>query len=371
MPRKKGSDSFVKQIGVHAYPYGNVGDDLFILSLCNRYPHVQFHLAMDTSFAHAFVRIPNLTIYPTRTLTGRMRTILQKKYVFPAVVEKKIDATVYIGGSLFIEQPGWEKSFAQMQRRHKQDLPFFIIGANFGPYHSEHFRQTHASFFSKITDICFRDHASHALFQDLTHARHAPDVIFHMYDHHEKKHNPSKKHLLISVIYPSIRSDLADIDDRYFSAIAQVVTEAVKKNWDVTLTAFCPYEKDDQAIEHIAQRIPTAVQKKISLHMYDGNIDTLKHLFREATHVIATRFHAMILGWIYEKNVLPISYSPKMETVLADINYDGYIQRIKEISTHMSRHFFMNKQTHVPVQTLARQSENHFKVLDQFLHENA
>lgn len=322
---------------------------------------------MDASYAQAFSHVPNITIHPTRSITARIRSFVQQASVFPVATQKKIDATVYIGGSLFIEQPGWEKAFSQMKRMHKNGRPFFIIGANFGPYHSETFKQAHEAFFSEVTDICFRDHDSQNLFQDMNHVRYAPDVIFQLYDKVEQEPSERGEHLLISVIDPSIRSDLADVDEPYFAALAHIVTEAVEKNWAVTLTAFCPYENDDVAAWEVIRRIPASYKDHVDLHTYDGNLEEVFQLFQRATHVIATRFHAMILGWIYEKNVLPITYSPKMETVLADINYDGDVQSIKQMSAATSNDVFTMTQAHVPLEQLACASTHHFKQLDAFL----
>lgn len=360
----------MKQIAIHAYPFGNVGDDLFIRLLTSRYPDVHFHLAMDPSYAGAFNRVPNMTIHPNRSLTARIRSCMRKTSTFPAATEEKIEATVYIGGSLFIEQPGWEQAFSHMKRMHTQGRPFFIIGANFGPYVTDHFKHIHEDFFLSITDICFRDDDSYTLFQQIDHVRYAPDAIFQLAGAIEKAPDVQEEHLLISVIDPSIRSDLADIDDAYFAALARIVTEAVEKNWAVTLTAFCPYEQDDVAAWEVIRRIPATYKNYVDLHTYDGNLEEVFQLFQRATHVVATRFHAMILGWIYEKKVLPITYSPKMETVLADMNYTGDVQPIKQMSATTRPDVFTMTQAHVPLEQLARTSTDHFKQLDVLLAGN-
>ncbi len=357
----------MKHVAIHAYPFGNVGDDLFILTLCERYPHVQFHLALQMEYANAFHDVPNLTLHTIDSWRSRIRTWIQKDSPFPRHTWQKIDATVYIGGSLFMEQFGWEKSFIQMKLMQQTGKPFFIIGANFGPYRSTTFFETYEEFFKHVTSISFRDDFSYELFAHLENVRYAPDVIFNARKDLAVEHHPTEKNMLISVIYPSVRKQLMNNDQRYFSHIARLVEDAVKRQYTVTLSAFCPYEKDDEAAAEIIKRVPEEMRKHVYTHVYDGDIEAVYDQFQQASIVVATRFHAMILGWIFQKNVFPITYSEKMEHVLEDIAYDGDYQPIERVNKQLSTHVYNQQPTTIDLQHLAEQSERHFSALDQLL----
>lgn len=359
----------MKHVAIHAYPFGNVGDDLFIQTLCNRYAHVHFHLAMDPTYSNGLTAIPNLTIYSTRTIASRLRTRWGKKGPFPPSVWEQIEATIYIGGSLFMEQHGWEKPFNQMKQMKKDGCPFFIIGANFGPCYSERFIDTYEEWFADVTDICFRDRYSYRLFAHLPNVRYAPDVIFQTYDPFALGEQTNNRHLLISVIYPSVRKHLTHVDASYFSALANMATEAIQHHSAVTLTAFCTYEKDDQAMEEILKRMPKKERNKVQQHVYDGDLDEVSRVFQQATHIVATRFHAMILGWLFKKRVLPITYSQKMNRVLEDLSYTGNVQLIEEMDHTISSRIRTQKPVSFSIQTVADEAEEHFQEIDAFLIE--
>lgn len=357
----------MKHVAIHAYPFGNVGDDLFIRTLCERYPHVQFHLSLQMEYANAFHNVPNLTLHTSDSWRARIRTWIQKDSPFPPHIWKNITATVYIGGSLFIEQLGWEKSFIQMKLLQQTGKPFFIIGANFGPYRSTTFFETHEDFFKHVTSVSFRDAFSYELFSHVENVRYAPDVIFHVHKKLAVEPHPTEKNILISVIYPSVRKQLMHMDERYFTHIARLVESAVNRQYTVTLTAFCPYEKDDEAAAEIMKRVPEDMRKYVYVHVYDGDLEAVYDHFQQASIVVATRFHAMILGWIFQKKVFPITYSEKMEHVLEDIAYDGDYQPIESINDQLSTDVYNQRPTTIDLKHLAEQSEHHFSELDQLL----
>lgn len=358
----------MKHVALHAYPFGNVGDDLFIHSICQRYPEAHFHLSIQTAFIKGLEKIPNLTLHATDTPTARFRRWVRNGVVLPQPILEKLEAIVYIGGSLFMEQNGWKKSFLTMKRLHQTGKPFFVIGANFGPFSREDFRMTHEIFFNALEAVSFRDQHSYDMFSHLPSVTYAPDVLF-------QHHIPSiiypprtSNYLLLSVIYPSVRAPLRDGDEKYFSAMAQLIEQALTEHWHVTVSAFCPYEKDDQAIEEIMKIIDHPRKKDVHIHTYKGNLQEMYHLFNQATHVVATRFHAMILGWLFKRRVLPISYSSKMDHVLADMAYEETYPTVETVSGNLFKQVVARKTTPIQLSHLATEAENHFKALDQLLN---
>ena len=53
----------MKKVLIYAYMAGNLGDDLMVLVLCQRYPNVNFRLWADKSYKKRFQHIRNLKVY--------------------------------------------------------------------------------------------------------------------------------------------------------------------------------------------------------------------------------------------------------------------------------------------------------------------
>jgi len=143
----------MKTILVRAYTYCNLGDDLFLKILVERYPEIQFRIIAPKLYEKILKKYDNVMItqMPTYSLFNR---IIMKLLGFFSVMKKEaiilnnikkfysIEATlsdgyVYIGGSLFIQN---NEKINLIDIVNKEitnifhDKKKFVIGANFGPY---------------------------------------------------------------------------------------------------------------------------------------------------------------------------------------------------------------------------------------------
>ncbi len=345
-----------RKVMIYAYTAHNLGDDLFIHILCQRYPHITFYLYAPKKYKETFSNITNLHIMPSDTLIGKMMYYLLLR---PSIA-------VYIGGSLFIEQPGWKKHWKQMKQAQKRHANFFILGANFGPYHSLNFYHKYEDFFKNCDDICFRDKNSYHLFKHLPNVRYANDVVFTQPVDHVNK---TVATIVISVIYPSIRKELQDINDAYFNTLASLAVACMNEGYNIVWMAFCKREKDDQAIEQIYKLIHPQYYSHMMSFDYETDIATALQLIAQANAVIATRFHAMILSLLYEKPTFAIIYSNKMLTVIEDnaltiphchIKQCYGENVIKKMRTACS-------QDAISVEYQINDAENQFRILDSEL----
>ena len=345
------------KIMIYAYTAHNLGDDLFIENLCTRYPHVDFYLYAPKKYETTFKHLNNLFIFTNDTM---LKKLLQRIRPLPKTA-------IYIGGSLFIEQISWNKQWNIISLARKRHRDFFIIGANFGPHTTETFYYTYETFFTTCKDVCFRDDASYRLFEHLPQVRVANDIVF---TSRIKPVRLTTPRIVISVIYPSIRESLVSYDESYFTAIAKLAEQSADAGYEVVLMAFCKIERDDDAIQRIMEKIDPTKKNSIKFFHYETNIKDALSIIETAEIVIATRFHAMILGVLYRKKVFAILYSDKMRTVIEENKMKiGYCD-IQNIGTLQPEKLFQYAtKANIALETIQTNAEKQFSILDTYIKE--
>ncbi|WP_415654037.1 polysaccharide pyruvyl transferase family protein, partial [Salinicoccus roseus] len=315
---------------MNAYTNFNLGDDLFIKVLCERYPETNFLIYAPEEYKYTFKNIDNILIFPSNKLFNRIFNYILRKIKsdisIQRIISRKVDAIVQIGGSIFIERKKYLDSKVKKEKNVKK--PYYVLGANFGPYQTEQFYKYHHELFQRYTDICFRDKYSYELFKDLRNVRMADDIIFQLSD---QKKIASKHSVVISVIKPSFRENLQDYDEVYYKKIKDIAAYFLDKGYKVILMSFCEREGDKKAIEEISQLLPIQKRAYVYKYHYLFNMDEALDVIAASSFIVATRFHAMILGWAYNKPVFPIAYSEKMNNVMEDIGHTGTFINLKEI----------------------------------------
>ncbi len=349
-----------KRVFLKAYICNNLGDDLFVKSIALRYPDVDFYLQCSNKYTKAFAEHKNIKIMSKPLLwMDRAAKKISGRPMIRHLMMKKADAFVHIGGSVFIEPEGFQK--AQWSRPNKN---FFTIGANFGPYRSEGFVDYTRERIQKMRDICFRDKYSYAFFKELGNVRVAPDVLFGypMYPQSDNGNGVG-----ISVIRLDLRPNLQEKAAMYYDAIAKVVSQCQERGIPVKLFGFCAKEGDDKAIANVLERLQ---DKKVDTYLYDGDIEAFLAAFHSCDHIIATRFHAMVIGWRLGKRVFPIIYSNKQTHVIEDVGFKGKMWDLTAAQDYdgeaLLRDCMGNDQLE-DIDCLARESLRQFLKLDEFI----
>ncbi len=354
---------------IYAYTNFNFGDDLFIKILCERYPKTKFILYAPHEYNLTLKEINNISIIPSDTIINRGINFLLKRfkinYSIQEQISKSCDAGVNIGGSLFIQGENWERRIQYNKNLRIKDKPFYLLGANFGPYTDLQFYQEYKELFKGYTDICFRERYSYEIFNDLSNVRMASDIIFQL-----KKKNIKNEEstIVISVIKPSFRKNLNEYDDIYYKKIKDITLHFIERGYKVTLMSFCENEGDKEAVDAIMSLIPKVNLHKVNSHLYKLNIEETLNVIAKSSFVIATRFHSMILGWVYNKPVYPIVYSSKMTNVMKDVSFDGSYVDIKNMYALKPEEVFESMTSNlIDVSKQAKNAEKHFEILDNFL----
>lgn len=358
----------MKKVMVYAYTKFNLGDDLFLKILFDRYPDTYFILFSPKEYNKMFkqknVKIISINNFFLRGINYISRRI-NKKLTINKFISKTCDASVYIGGSIFQQSKSWENQIVNRENLLNKDQPFYVLGANFGPFSDDDYYNEYKKVISKYKDICFRDIYSYKLFQDLKNVRVADDIVFSL---KRNSTNRDDKKVVISVIKPSYRSDLSEYDDLYYNKIRDISIEFIKKGYNITLMSFCKIEGDEEAIEKILKRIPNNYVEFVDKYNYRGDIEESLELISCSSLVIATRFHAMILAWVYNKPVVPIAYSEKMTNVVIDVGFDGVYTDFANLEKLNPLEIYNNLEKElIDVTKQTVNSEDHFKELDKLL----
>ncbi len=362
----------MKRIYLKAFAQKNFGDDLFVRILCERYPETRFYISCPTDADQAFEKIQNLTIMNRKHWKGSLlqnfRRLLKKTGMdlkFP------FDGQVYIGGSVFIEPAGWNRNhgYEALMYRYKQSrkLPFFILGANFGPYKDPAFLEIHKRYFAnEVQDLCFRDQQSKDLFPELKNVRFAPDIVCTL----EIPKREKEPLVLISCIYDHGVEGVEPFDNQlYEDQMVRICKNYQKAGKKVCLLTFCGKQKDQVMCERIRRRVN---HPDIFTEAYEGDLDRILELFARAEYVITSRFHGMILGWLARIPVFPISYNNKTRQVIEDYGFEGQhcsVSRFSELDFSVIHENFAKGYV-FDIDRISLEAQKQFAVLDHFLKES-
>ena len=320
---------FRKKIYIYAYLAGNLGDDMMVRILCGRYPHTHFATIADNSYKERFRDIENLEVCsPGDRKAVReeafFRKFFGKEDGFHKFLVKSADASVHIGGSVFVQHfDDWAPLYEADSTLRRLSRRLYVIGANFGPYTDDAYYQAYHALLKTYDGVALRDSYSYGLFQDLPNVCCAPDVFFNFQSDEIKTEN--KKQVVFSVISLTDRTGKYDISragESYLSFCADMAVQCVRKGYAVVFVSFCRAQGDEAAAEEIIGRMPEECRSSAKLLRYDGNYKECIRAFAESSLVIGTRFHSIVFGWFYGKRVLPIVYDPKTEHMLDDNHID-------------------------------------------------
>lgn len=322
------------EVFLKAYLEKNLGDDLFISIIADRYRNVRFtafsYQNYDKIKDNLIVKSHSKIRLVVRILNKLIREFRINKYIIPENRYKKNkDMLIHIGGSLFCEKDNityWKNTLNL--EYYKCNLKYYILGSNFGPYNNDEFVEIMSDFFSRAQDVCFREEYSYNLFKHLSNVRYASDIVFSM-DVSNVKITNNKK-VVISVIECGRKSSI-EYKDKYENKIIEICRYFAEKDYGVTLMSYCKAEKDEEAIESILEKCDDKLKEKISTYYYRGSIEEALNIMGDCQIVIGSRFHANIIGLLLGKTIIPIAYSDKTINTLKDMNFKGKILRVQDI----------------------------------------
>lgn len=345
----------MKRMFVRAYFQSNLGDDLFVLSLLRRYPDVKFYLYALGDNQNAFRNEPNAVLPGAWDRLRRKLTHVLRLPRQEAFDGRGLDGIAAIGGSVF-----WEG--APLEDLKESTC---LMGCNCEDSYSPAYREALTRALSRVHSCCFRDLHSYNLFREIPTVRRAPDVLFGWKPRQTRCQGAG---IGISLVAAKgvFREERAR--EGYYDSLAELCDLCGEENIPVRLLGFCATEGDGEAMEAVKRRVRKP--QALSCTLYRGDPEELLEEMNRCETIVATRFHAMILGWVLGKNVVPILYSSKQSHVLEDVGFRGPLwdalaggQRTGQELLQMVK----AQAGRLDIQTLREASEGQFAGLDRYL----
>lgn len=366
----------MKKIFVDIYLQFNLGDDLFLDILAQKYSNCEFtinYLGKNyDSFISQYSNV-NRRKYTLFNKIGQRLKISDSITNYDKIAEEH-DALLFIGGSIFREEEYHHSLYQDrmeiVREFKKRDKPVFILGANFGPFKTEQFLNDYKEFFKLCDDVCFRDLYSWELFGDLPRVRYAPDIVFQM-NVDKYKEIPNKNKVGFSIIDVRHKQGLSNCYDDYIASTVKSIELLVNRGYDCCLMSFCEQEGDLQTINTIKSYLSPETLKNVSVYNYKGKLKEAIKLIASFNLLVAARFHANIIALLLGIGVMPIIYSQKTTNMLKDINLDDILVNMEELHLQYDENIvnkaFNNK---INLESTSNDAKKQFEKLSEFLESS-
>lgn len=343
------------KIYMDAYLAKNLGDDLFVKILTQRYQNHDF-FAISKGVDNDS-NLPNLKIFSNSYIFRML-----KKFQWEKHLANHYDLVVSIGGSMYMENNDADRDFSLGKNKR------YILGTNFGPYKTQEYYDNLYNMFKNVEDICFREKYSYDLFKQLPNVRYASDIVFSMDISNIKITN--RKRAIISVISCDYKLD-KKYTEEYEQVIIKLIQFFLDKKYEVCLMSFCRMEKDEEAIESILEKCDEDIKEKVETYYYDGNIEEALNVLGDSQVIVGSRFHANVIGLLLDKAIIPILYSDKTKHVLDDMNIQTKVIDIRNLSSvDVNKITDEDLNKHFNVEDQKEDAQKHFEKLDNELLES-
>lgn len=342
-----------RTVYVHAFLAANLGDDLFVRMLCARYPDVRFLTCAAQDYAVRFADVANLEVRPESEFSELVRGA---------------DAVAHIGGCCFVQHRDDFSDFLKADTFLADNARSLVfLGGNFGPYADPAYLDAYRKLFRRYYGLTFRDRYSAGLFADYPNVAYAPDIVFG----YPARAAEKRRRAVVAPISFAGRTGNNGIEQygaAYHDLMVRLVSSLVGRGHEVVLASFCKGQGDEDEIARILGGLAPGMRAAVHTAFYRAFPEEVVPKFEDADCVVATRFHAMVLGFAHGCRVLPVVYDQKTQKVLEDLEHPLSV-RLEELASADADELVERLLAAEPldVAPLAKASEGHFRFLDQLL----
>jgi len=299
---------------VSAFVDHNLGDDLMLEILVRRYPHVMFFCLRDASLnaLQPYADWPNLVV-PDWGDLDRLLPVM--------------DAFLVYGGSAWQDHGDnlrWYDWPTRVIREFRaQGKPILAVGNNIGPLRTAKGQSLFASLLSDFDSVAVRDAFSFDWFQQHVgtgNGVYGADLVFDY-----PMPAPRRDADLVGIsIHRTVQ--FPERNEPYARNMAAVITRLhdVRPDLRVCLFGFDAITENDRIL---ADEIETRLGHPayLTARHYEGDIPECLAAFGRCSHVLATRFHALVLALGWGIPFTPFDYMEKAGLLLADLDYRGLV----------------------------------------------
>lgn len=367
-----------RYILIRAYVNGNLGDDLFVRILCDRYPNSNFILIGSKKYRDYYADINNLSYLVAddfrHKVLEKLKNVIgrfcdnyklenyRRSVEMYASMSQEVKENILISGSYFIE---WTRNRKYWKNYFEEESKYYsmkpiIMGINFGPYETQYYYDSAVNLLKEGCFLSVRERKTMTLLSSLKPV-YAPDIVFTL---NRKIKKEEKKYITLVVVNEKCCTQ------KYVKVLAAYMNKLLKQNYFIKIICFCKAEGDVKTADKLLKNIEDT--SRVDVIVYSGvNLDEILSTIANSQLLIAGRYHAMILGWLYGINVIPICYSQKMINVINDLFPDTVyfelqdIEKIDDIDVTEIKNIVENS----TMEKIISFAQENFRYLDNLLEE--
>lgn len=365
----------MKKVYLDIYLARNLGDDLFLEILLNRYPNVIFFVNYHgPDYMDFFEKFKNLQ----RIRYNIIFKVLRKFRIYNRLKDFNLfssyfDGLIFLGGGIFREETYgydlFDERFSLVKQFKSKNKPVFFISCNFGPFRNDIFVDKYKKLFELCYDVCFRDLKSYNIFKNIHSVRYAPDLVFSLKKSLKFK---IKDHFCgVSLINPRHKEGFGKYYSNYLIIHSNIIENLICQGYKVILFSFCEKEGDMEVAKDLLNSIKKDLRTNIVIKNYELDFKTFLNDIIKCELMIASRFHAIVISLIYKIKLLPFIYNEKNSNLLNDIEFQNIsIDFNSDSEVDYSKIFF--NYNFPNIETYLSNQDSQFAILDSlFLDENS
>jgi len=257
---------------------------------------------------------------------------------------------VFSAGSIFTIQPFFiiYSMLILLRAIRGKNLKIFAIGVSIGPFRNRYDKYWCLKALALFDKVILRDKRSETFIENaMVNYKKSYDLALSyniLLDKIDPYNCNDKFKLGISITergFRSCKQSHSDDCEQYVSLIERVLLSST--NSTVKLFAVCsdPHDGDIKLCTHVANRL-MGYADRISIEIYDNNVDEYLKSLSMCSAIIASRMHAGIMGILNKVPVYQVSYAEKISEFYMNCGVDEtYLRTPNEVTTDDMYNFVM------------------------------